>query len=56
MVKVCQSSVSQIVFIYAPMQEDENLYIELRKLGVARERIQWVEIDKINRKMIVNMR
>jgi hypothetical protein len=56
MVKICQSSVSQIVFIYAPMVEDENLYIELKKLGVVRERVHGVEIDKINRKMIVNIR
>ena len=56
MVKICQSSVSQVVFIYAPMVDDENMYIELLKLGVARERIQCVEIDNINRKIIVNMR
>ena len=56
MVIICQSSVTQVVFIYLPMVEDDNMYIELRKLGVSRERIQGVEIDKINKKMIVNMR
>jgi hypothetical protein len=56
MITVCQSTPTRVIITYTAKIINDELYSELKKIGIVQDRIKEIEIDNINDKMIVNMR